>query len=908
MYPSVRLTMAASQPHITAPTFEHHRDGFGIGYAKPRLSWTFSDHANTDLKGWRQTSYEVEVNKAGWERPRTYHVTSDRSVLVPWPCQPLTSREMASVRIRCYGQYETQIGQVVEATEWSDWSHLEVGLLKKEDWTATPIASFQKFQPAGDTLRPIRFRKGFSILNIEDVHKARLYITSLGVYEASLNKTKVGDHAMAPGWTSYKHRLKYQTFDVTNHLDSENSLGIEVAEGWYAGRLGFNGGRRYIYGDELAALAQLEVTFKSGEVKTLTTDQTWRCFPSPRTSSEIYDGEVFDLRLGKEQSGWDEKGFLDKAWLEVKMIPSPEAELISSNAPPVRVTEEVGATNIIISPGGKTIIDFGQNLVGAVSITSLHLPLDHKIVLSHAEVLEHGELGTRPLRVAKCMDTVIGAGEVIKDFTPKFTFHGFRYVQVDGWPDTATTGDFKALVMHTDMKRRGYFSCSDQLVNQLHQNVVWSMRGNFLSIPTDCPQRDERLGWTGDIQVFAPTAAFLYDTIGMLSSWLEDVSAEQLAKGNGIPGLVVPDVLPTNMTSVGQAIWHDVTILTPSDLYTYSSDAEILRRQYGSMKAWLDQGVSRQPDGLWHRDNWQLGDWLDPTAPADDPGNGRTDGVLVADAYLVHVTTVFSEICSILDYKKEAAHYAREAAKLKKAFQDRYITPIGLLVNNTQTAISLALRFQLYPGSKQVESAVDSLARAVYASKFHIATGFAGTPVLCHALSESNLTQLAYRMLLEKECPSWLYPVTMGATTIWERWNSMLPDGKINPGEMTSFNHYALGSIASWLHSTVGGISSSDGWRTIKVCPIPGGTINSADVSFAGPYGEVQASWTLVGHSFSLQVHIPPNSRALVTMPSPTVDRASVGSGHHTFTCTYRAKPWPPKSHQIMPGGTNEAE
>ncbi|KAI9744892.1 MAG: hypothetical protein M1818_001817 [Claussenomyces sp. TS43310] len=882
-------------PQPSAPTFEHHPDGFGIGYARPRLSWRFSPPNVAEIADdrWQQSGYELEVKK--WEEiePSVYRVESNESVLVPWPCKDLKSRGMASVRVRSYFQNEEDEWCNSTPTVWSDWAHVEAGLLAKEDWTANCIASSQKLEPAGEPLRPVRFRRCFPLLQIENVLKARLYVTSLGVYEAYVNGKRVGNHVMSPGWTSYNHRLNYQTFDVTSFLLDKNVLAMEVSEGWYAGRLSFGGGQRYVYGDALAAVAQLEITLKTGDVVTLNTDDAWKCHASARLTSEIYDGEVYDMR--EEQYGWNAPGFDQSSWVEVKSLPLPETNLIASDAPPVRITEEITPVEIITSKNGNSIIDFGQNLVGVISVRELHLPSSSTLSFSHAEVLENGELAIRPLRAARCIDTVIFSDHKIHNWCPKFTFHGFRYVQVNGWPRTPKREDFVALVLHSDLQRRGWFSCSDPLVNKLHENVVWSMRGNFLSIPTDCPQRDERLGWTGDAQVFCPSATFLYDTMGMFSGWLEDVSAEQLSKGNGIPGLVVPDILPAHWQQVGQAVWHDVVVLTPWDLYCFSGDIELLRRQHKSMKAWIDQGIGRGPDGLWHPDIWQLGDWLDPTAPAEDPGNGKTDGILVADLYLVHVTYIFSMICAAIGHADEASRYASDVVKLKSAFQHKYITPLGLLVNNTQTAVSLALHFQLYPHDAQIATAATSLARLVRSCKFRISTGFAGTPIICHALTATGQTQLAYRMLLEKHCPSWLYPVTMGATTIWERWDSLLPDGSVNPGEMTSFNHYALGSIAGWLHATVGGISSSDGWRTVKVSPIPGGTIAHAEVKFEGPYGTVKSGWRVKENQFLLSITIPPNSKALLTMPGEQKELIRVGPGQHSFSCPYRAEDWPPR-------------
>ncbi|KAI5458782.1 glycoside hydrolase family 78 protein [Mariannaea sp. PMI_226] len=765
-----------------------------------------------------------------------------------------------------------------------------------------------------EPIRPTLFRKAFDLPeNEQSVVKARLYITAHGVYEASVNGHRIGDEEMAPGWTSYKHRLAYQTFDVTAHLAAgkPNVLGVQVAEGWFAGRIGWEN-QRCFYGDRLALLAQLEVDFESGQRYTLVSDGTWKSHESATLRSEIYDGEDYDPR--EEKSGWNsDPNFDANSWSSTEELSFPVAKLLASDTPPVRATEEVRPVKIFKSKSGKALVDFGQNLVGKLRV---RLPTSdkegHKLTFGHAEVLEHEELGTRPLRSAKPIDNVFLSSNQPATWSPKFTFHGFRYVQVDGWPTKdglPTQDDLTAVVLHSDLKRTGWFSCSDSLLNQLHDNVIWSMKGNFLSVPTDCPQRDERLGWTGDIQVFCPSASFLYNTQGFLGSWLGDVSAEQLEDGkNGVPGLVVPDVLGNPPNPPGpQSAWHDVTVLTPWDLYTSSGDAQILRTQYESMKAWVDKGIPRGPNGLWDQNIWQFGDWLDPAAPPSEPANGLTDGIFVADAYLVRVLETISKVSSLLGEEEDAARYTKEAATIKKAFQDQYVTPAGLLAGDTQTAHSLAISFGLLNEKDQILKSASRLCHLVHLARYRIATGFVGTPLIAHALSDTGNHQMAYRMLHEKSCPSWLYPITMGATTIWERWDSMLPDGTINPGEMTSFNHYALGSVANWMHKNVGGISPLEpGWRKIKVRPVPGGKVTSANVAYDGPYGRIESSWNIdeKDSTFKLTVVVPHNSSAVVTLPSAWKSKGQngdeestlVGSGKHQFSCPFEPAEWPPKA------------
>ncbi|KAJ5338260.1 hypothetical protein N7452_004988 [Penicillium brevicompactum] len=881
--------MALTQPKIDSLSFEQHSTGFGIGISSPRISWTFATDENT--RDWEQTEYDIEIAHDKSFKSESYHVISSDSVLVPWPSHPLESRGIAHVRVRSYG------GLVPASTEWSRWMTVECGLLDKQDWTARAITGEAK-QPEGP-LRPIRFRKTFSLPH-GPMQRARLYITSLGVFQAYINGAPVGDHFMAPGWTSYHHRLNYEVFDVSSLLrqGESNTIAVEVAEGWYATRLGFLGGHRYLYGDEMALIAQLEVESATGIELVAASDSTWKSHQSAIISSEIYDGEIYNAL--EEQAGWNRHTFaLESSWTSVREIEFPKAELVAPNAPPVRVTETVKPIQIITTPSQKKIVDFGQNLVGRVRIPSLNIGSGDTIVLTHAEVLEDQELGTRPLRVAKCTDKVTSAGEEM-DWAPQFSFHGFRYVQVEHWDPTLD--NIVAEVMHTDLTRTGWFNCSHPMINQLHKNATWSMRGNFLSIPTDCPQRDERLGWTGDIQVFAPSDSFLYNTSGMLGDWLKDLALEQLENAKAIPPFVVPSVISEELWPIfPQAIWDDVTILLPWTLYQNYGDLDILRRQYPSMTGWLDRGVQRGPDRLWDDSLFQLGDWLDPTAPPDQPGNARTDGTLVADAYLVHVTKVLGEISALIGESTDAARYNSEYRKLKLRFQEKYVSPEGWLIGDTQTALALVLVFDLLDNPNQVVAAGTRLARSVRKSKFQVSTGFAGTPLITHALTKTGYPQLAYRMLQEKNCPSWMYPITMGATTIWERWDSMLPDGSINPGEMTSFNHYALGSIINWLHKTVAGVSPLEpGWRHILVQPMPGGTVTSAEAIYETSYGRLECRWEVKdGSAFHLEVIIPPNSKARVILPSQSgeEDGQWIGSGKYGFTTTFHSQAdWPPKA------------
>ncbi|KAH8692578.1 bacterial alpha-L-rhamnosidase-domain-containing protein [Talaromyces proteolyticus] len=906
---------------IVALRFEHHPSGLGVQCSIPRISWKLSA-VDESVSDWTQSQYEIAVRRSPGSQPERFTINSSDSSWLPWPSTPLISREQAQVRVRAYGSWTDRTTRRTHSgwATWSSWATVECSLLSSQDWIAEPISSPSlPTRHKDEPLRPLLFRKPFALpVNFGTVHRARLYITALGVYRAYLNGSRIGDHEMAPGWTSYHHRWAYQVFDVSSLITTtgKNVLGVEVAEGWFAGRLGFDGGKRYMYGDQIGVLAQLEVDGPGGERFHIASDLSWKCHASPLVRSEIYNGEVYDMR--DEVGHWHRHNhdYLDAHWDPVCVLGFPLARLFVPNAHPVRSTQEVAPKRIFTTPAGRIIIDFGQNLVGKLWIRSLTLPANASVTFTHAEVMENdGELGTRALRDAQCADTVISSGQPLVDWSPKFTFHGFRFVQVDGWdPQTESSwqDNIRALVIHTDFAQTGWFTCSNADINQLHQNACWSMRGNFLSIPTDCPQRDERLGWTGDIQVFSPSATFLYDSVGMLSDWMEDVACEQ-SDHRGIPPLVVPNILDHVWPSIPQAVWDDVVIIVPWVLYLSSGDRDILDRQYPSMTAWLDQGVRRGKDGLWDPELWQLGDWLDPQAPPDEPGDTRTNGTLVADAYLVHVTSLMADISSILEKEAESIHYRLKAHHLRRVFQDKYITATGLMVGDSQTAYALAVVFKLFRNHDQLAEASRRLALHVRTAKFRVATGFVGTPVILRALTDTDNLSLAYRMLLEDSCPSWLYPITMGATTIWERWDSMLPNGSINPGQMTSFNHYALGSVVNWLHETVGGIRPLDaGWKTALVCPQPGGPLTHATVSYESTYGRWSCQWELVRDgagdvTLSVDLTVPPNCRAVVriraTESGPSNLETVVGSGKHQWRVRFFPSPWPPQA--IAPFVTN---
>jgi alpha-L-rhamnosidase len=713
------------------------------------------------------------------------------------------------------------------------------------------------------------------------VASARLYATAFGVYEAEINGVRVGDHVLAPGWTHYPRRLRYQTHDITGLLrPGDNAVGVLLADGWFRGRIGFGGGQREIYGDRLAAMVQIEVRHTDGTRAVFGTDAGWRAATGPVLAAGIYEGEEYDAR--RERPGWSSPGFDDSDWSPVDMLPVDLSTLVAPDGPPVRRTEVVEPVARRTSSSGRTILDFGQNLVGRLRIR-VRGEAGRTVTLRHAEVLEDGELAVRPLREARATDTYTLRGDVDgEEWEPRFTFHGFRYAEVGG---DIVPDDARAVVCHTDMFRTGWFACSEPLLNRLHDNVVWSMRGNFLDIPTDCPQRDERLGWTGDLQVFAPTASFLHDCAGLVRSWLTDLAIQQYPDGN------VPVFVPAfdgPFPRLRAAGWGDAAVVVPWVLYQRFGDLGVLAAQYDSMKAWVDGITTVTGEShLWNTDR-QIGDWLDPSAPPDRPRESRTDHHLVATAYYAYSADLVSRSAAALGRDDDHAHYVTLTEAVRTAFRREYVMPTGRMTSDTQTAYALALRCDLLDTDEQRTRAGRRLAELVREGGHRIGTGFLGTPLICDALCDAGEYDTAYRLLLETGCPSWLYPVTMGATTIWERWDSMLPDGTVNPGEMTSFNHYALGAVADWLHRTVAGLAPADpGYRRLLVRPRPGGGLRHARATHHTPYGPAEVTWHRADGELRVTVTVPPNTTALVDLPGDA-EAVEVGSGEHQFRLSER--------------------
>ncbi len=762
----------------------------------------------------------------------------------------------------------------------------------RHHWTAQVIAPAEDMPvPDAPVGRPAALlRAEFTVRR--PVASAELLVTALGVYEFELNGQLAGDLVLAPGWTSYQHRHRFHRLDVTALLSQGvNAWGAHLADGWWRGRLGFGGGQFDIYGSQTGLLAELHVTYADGTRETFRTGPEWRSSDGPVTAAGLYEGEHHDAR--RERTGWSRAGFDDSAWAPVQVLDFDTTPLFEADSPPVRRIESLVPASITTTPHGHPLVDFGQNLTGRLRIR-VHGEAGQVITLRHAEVLENGELCTRPLREAAATDRYTLRGEADgEEWEPRFTFHGFRYAELAGWPGELTPDDVTAQVLHSDLTRTGWFECSDPELNQLHDNIVWGMRGNVLDVPTDCPQRDERLGWTGDIQVFAPTASFLFDMRAFLRSWLRDLAADQSANEHGIPRIITPFLplaVPGGLPTGGLAVagWCDAAVIVPWVMYERYGDAGVLAEQYPSMRAWVDavEHLTTPEERVWDK-GFQLGDWLDPTAPADQPLQAMTPNALVATAYFARSAHVLARTAALLDRKDDAARYRALADAVRDAWRAHFHTGAGILEEETQTAYALALSFDLLTDADERRAAGDRLAALVAEHDHRIGTGFLGTPLICDALADTGHLGTAYRLLLQRSCPSWLYQVTMGATTIWERWDSMLPDGSINPGEMTSFNHYALGAIGDFLHRVVAGLApAGPGYSRILVRPRPGGGLTYARAVHETPHGTAEVAWRLDGNELVVDVSVPPGTDATIDLPG--TEPFSADAGTHTFRTPYR--------------------
>lgn len=843
---------------IAAPRTEYLQNPIGIDVLCPRFSWQL----RSDRRNVSQSGYQIQVaadekdlvagRKLIWDSSR---VNSGESIHRVYEGPALQSAQRYFWRVRVWDDRAV-------ASAWSETAFWEMGLLRQEDWKASWIEPNLKEDPAKSQPSPM-LRGTFRVNGV--VQQARAYVTSHGLYQFELNGKRVGDEVFTPGWTSYNKRLQYQTYDVTSLLTKgENVAGAILGDGWYRGYIGFSGQRNF-YGDRLALIAQIQIKYQDGHQEIVGTDQMWKSTIGPILMSDIYNGETYDARL--EKTGWSAPGYDAKDWPGVTVANHSKALLVAPVGPPVKRVEELKPIKIIRTPQGETVADMGQNMVGWVKLKARG-PAGTAITVHHAEVLDKaGNFYTANLRAAKQTVQYTLKGGGLETFEPHFTFQGFRYVWVEGYPGELTPESLTGIVIHSDMTPAGEFETSNPLLNKLQKNIQWGQKGNFLDVPTDCPQRDERLGWTGDAQVFSRTAAFNMDVSGFYTKWLKDVAADQLETGS-IP-YVIPDVLSRKREPAGGAAgWADAAVIIPWTVYLTYGDKRVLEDQYDSMSKWVDYMRKRAGDDyIWDGD-YHFGDWLSFATTRPDYPGATTGKDLIATAFFAHSTELLQRIARVLGKEADATRYGDLVSKIKTAFRREFVTERGRVGEDTQTAYVLALQFDLLP--EELRSlAAERLARDVRDRK-HLTTGFLGTPYICHVLSRYGYLDEAYLLLNREEYPSWLYPVKQGATTIWERWDGQKPDGSFQDRGMNSFNHYAYGAVGDWMYEVMAGLDIDPmlpGYKHVLVQPQPGGGATRARATHDSMYGRVSSAWGIRDGIFTLTIEIPCNTRATVRLP-----------------------------------------
>ncbi|AEF82954.1 glycoside hydrolase family 78 protein [Leadbettera azotonutricia] len=878
----------------TDPRCEYRTNPVGIPTGKPRFSWKIE----TDKKNVKQTAYSLELSQDKnfkdlvWASKKT---ASSNSQLVSFEGKILGSSTLFYWRVKVWSNQG-------EESPWCTAS-FETSLLTPKEWKAAFIAGEPK--TAGKSSAGIAFRKEFSAA--KTIKSARLYASAKGIYEAFCNGKRVGDQFLAPGFTEYKYRLLFQTYDLTKLIKKgANALGLQVGPGWYKGDMAGWLGKRNVFGKQTAIIAQLRLEYDDGSVEIVSSDKTWKTAPSPVLYSEIYHGEIYDAT--KEMKGWAEAGFDDKAWQPVLIESKDTSTLKPHDGLPVHEEEFFKAKAIFKTPGGDTVIDFGQNISGWVRFTAKGKAGD-KIKIRHAETLDaQGNFYTANLRAAKQTIEYICKGEGIETYSPHFTFQGFRYIAIDSWPGTVSKENFEAVAIYSDMRRAGTFKCSYKKLNQFVSNVSWSMKDNFVDVPTDCPQRDERLGWTGDANIFSRAACLLMETAPFYKKWLRDLAASQRPDGK-VPH-VVPDVLITSnfdghdIDAAGATAWADAAVGIPWNVYTYFADKDQLEEQYPSMKKWVDYIKGVAQGGLFNT-GFHFGDWVALDAK-EGSYYGATPNDLAATVYYAYSAELLSKAAAVLGKAEDAKKYAKLREEIGEAFAKEFFTPSGRIAARTQTACILALNFGLVPKAYKART-LQTLVDLLKENKNHLTTGFLGTPYVLKALEENGRSDLAYELLLKEDFPSWLYQVVKGATTIWEHWDGLKPDGTMWSPDMNSFNHYAYGAIADWVFSSVGGLDTDPakpGFKGSIIKPNPGKEIKWAETKYVSGYGLVSVRWEIIKDKIKIDVEVPPNTTAKVVLPNAKPGsiggvaftktalgtEAEIGSGAYSFSY-----PWPGK-------------
>ncbi|MBP2651488.1 MAG: alpha-L-rhamnosidase [Firmicutes bacterium] len=881
---------------------EYLKNPIGIDEKAPRLSWQIK----SSKRGTMQTAYQVTIATTPedlitqtnllWD---TGKVISATSSCCEYSGPPVVSRQRYYWKVRIWDE---QAG----VTPWSEEAFWEMGLLEKTDWQAkwvepiqTPVKreavdpemlfvntideprSYEDFNPC------LMIRKSFFVK--PGIKQARVYATAHGIYSLELNGSYAGNQELAPEITTYHKYLMYQIYDVTNRLiPGENIIGVTLADGWYTGRIG-GPGLPCNYGDKLALLLQLEIEYEDGSIQVIASDKSFKSSIGPLVYSDLFVGERYDAR--REKNGWSNSSYDDSGWVHVTIADYDYDNLVAQYGEPVQAIEEIKPLGVIRTPKGETVVDLGQNIAGRIRMRVTG-PTGTEVTLEHSEVLdEHGNFLINILGKNKDQkDVYVLKGGQEEIFEPKFTFHGFRYVKVSGYPGEVSVDNFTGVVLASALQSSGFFECSDPRLNQLQSNIVWSQKGNMLSIPTDCPQR-ERAGWTGDIQIYAPTACFNMDVAAFLTRWMRNVVVEQLPDGQ------IPTVVPyfkcyEDVSSFlfdgahSSAGWGDACIIVPWVLYNLYGDMRILKETYETMTKWVvyiekcaNEGLSTNfaseasPERLerqrylWNT-GFHFGDWLIPSLVGDNTPEGMMNCAvvtreLVSTCFYAYSTELMAEISKLLGRTVEANRYAELNNKIRKAFSEEYLNNDGRLSAHFQGIYVLALNMKMIPDEMKAK-VVKQLVGLIEENGFKLDTGFVSVPYLLDVLCDNGRKDIAYRLLYQKNCPSWLYEIEKGATTIWESWTAITPEGKVTPA---SFNHYAFGCVGDWMYRYIAGIRvGAPGYKHIVIQPDTDKTLTYAKASYQSIYGEIASSWSIEAGMVRLKVNIPPNASATVKL------------------------------------------
>ncbi len=797
-------------------------------------------------------------------------VKSNQNLHIPYGGRKVLSTEKLLWKVMFWDDADN-------ASEWSQTNSLEAGLTdmsewKNADWIKTSVGKIF----INDRMMPCIFRKEFSVE--KKIAKARLYIASRGIFEAHLNGKKIGDEFWGTGWTDYKKRVQSNTYDVTNMLnDGANALGLTLADGWFSGSMTW-GNKECFYGKRPEIIAVLIITFADGSVKKINTDNTWKNAKSAILAADIYDGEAYDARLEENILGWDKTGFDDSKWLNADVANRQIAEAKGESLieprrnTPIRTIQTLKPISVKNPKSGVYIFDFGQNLVGSINM-ALKAPRNTVLKIRYAEMLnDDGSLYTENYRTADSTDYYIFKGESLEKWTPSFTYHGFRYVEFSGLPDESDVDEnsLTALVWHNDMKQIGKFSTSNNLINKLQSNIIWGQKGNFFSTPTDCPQRDERLGWTGDAQVFAPTAAFNFDVSAFFRKWTLDLRDAQRPNGS------FPSLAPAVAGGDGGPAWADAGVIVPWVNYLAYGDKNFLSENYEAMKLFIAYMKKDSTDYI--RRDLGYGDWLQPYA--ENPRNTDTPRDLIATAYFAYSAKLTSKIALILDKKEDAKYFEDLSKNVAEAFTKKFVDENCIVGKDSQTAYLLALAFDLLPEEKR-QQALDNLIKAIEKAGGHLRTGFVGTPLLANVLTRFGKSQEAYKLLLKESYPSWIFSINQGATTMWERWNSYSKKDGFGSAGMNSFNHYAYGAIGQWMYEKIGGFETSQAAPAYKetiFAPELGGGFTSASAQLESPYGLIKSEWKIQDKIFVWNITIAPNTSGKIVFPTDSVKNISAGN------------------------------